>query len=159
MKNKYILDATCGGRMMWYQKKHPNTLYIDQRSKPKGFMKVRKNFSVEPDIQADFREMPFKDNQFHLVVFDPPHTIRKVAEGGVIAERYGRLLLESWQEDLALGFTECWRVLKPKGTLLFKWNECDKAIEDIEPFYPGPPLFGNRMGKNNKTIWVCFMKI
>lgn len=159
MKNKYILDACCGGRMMWFDKKHPNALYVDKRVRPVGFMKVRKNFSVEPDVQADFRNLPFATNTFSLVVFDPPHTIRKKEEGGVIAERYGRLILSSWEEDLALGFAECWRVLKPKGVLIFKWAECDKRIEDIEPFYPATPLFGTRVGKENKTIWLCFMKL
>lgn len=31
MKEKLILDACCGGRMFWFNKKHPNALYVDQR--------------------------------------------------------------------------------------------------------------------------------
>ena len=36
MKDKFILDACCGGRMFWENKKHPNTIYIDNRLKEKG---------------------------------------------------------------------------------------------------------------------------
>lgn len=159
LKDKFILDACCGGRMMWFDKKHPNTLYVDKRVKGKGFMSTRKNFSVEPDIKADFRNLPFKDGQFNMVVFDPPHTIRNKEEGGIIAERYGRLILETWEKDLALGFSECWRVLADKGTLIFKWAECDKTMEEIAPFFPALPLYGSRVGKGNKTVWLAFMKV
>lgn len=37
-------------------------------------------------------------------------------------EKYGRLL-PSWEDDIRQGFEECMRVLKPNGTLIFKWNE------------------------------------
>ncbi|KKL72649.1 hypothetical protein LCGC14_2082780, partial [marine sediment metagenome] len=31
---------------------------------------------VNPDVQANFARLPFKDNIFNLVVFDPPHSFR-----------------------------------------------------------------------------------
>lgn len=72
MKDKFILDACCGPRMMWFNKRHPNTLYIDIR---------RENFIasggdkiiIDPDMIADFRNLPFPDKSFKLVVWDPPH--------------------------------------------------------------------------------------
>jgi SAM-dependent methyltransferase len=156
--NKPILDACCGGCMMWFDKKYPGALYVDKRVRPKGFLPVRPEFEIAPDIHADFRELPFRDETFSLVVFDPPHTIREKEVGGIIAERYGRLTIAEWQQDLALGFAECWRVLKPNGTLIFKWAECDKKIAELEPFFPSAPIFGTRVGKANKTIWLCFFK-
>ena len=30
-EEKYILDMTCGGRSIWFQKNHPHTIYFDQR--------------------------------------------------------------------------------------------------------------------------------
>lgn len=57
-------------------------MYVDKRIRPKGFMAVRPNFSVEPDMQGDFRDLDFPDASFSLVVFDPPHTIRNKEEGG-----------------------------------------------------------------------------
>ena len=32
--------------------------------------------AVNPNIVADFRKMPFDDNSFYHVVFDPPHLLR-----------------------------------------------------------------------------------
>lgn len=144
--------------MFWFDKNYPGALYMDKRLEPKGFMSTRKNFEVKPDVVGDFRKMPFKDASFSMVVFDPPHTIRNKEEGGIIAQRYGRLTLATWEKDLARGFAECWRVLKPNGTLIFKWAESDKTIEEISPFFPAPPLFGSRVGKANKTIWLVFFK-
>lgn len=112
---KIILDACCGGRMFWWNKNNPNVLFLDKRKKPKGFMRTRPSFEINPDIVGDFRNLPFKDKSFKMVVFDPPHTIRNKEEGGIIAERYGRLMLSTWEKDLALGFSECWRVLKSGG--------------------------------------------
>lgn len=157
-RTKEILDVCCGGRMMWFDKEYPGALYVDKRVRPKGFMSVRPEFSIEPDLQGDFRDLQLPDKSFSLVVFDPPHTIRSKEEGGIIAERYGRLTLATWQSDLAAGFSECWRVLKPNGTLIFKWAENDKPIDELEPFFPARPIFGTRAGKNHKTIWLVFFK-
>jgi len=35
---KFILDACCSVKAMWYNKKHPNTVYIDIRKEPSGFL-------------------------------------------------------------------------------------------------------------------------
>ena len=34
---------------------------------------VRGNSVIAPDLLADFTDLPFPDNTFALVVFDPPH--------------------------------------------------------------------------------------
>lgn len=31
LEGKKILDATCGSRMMWFDKEHPETIYTDKR--------------------------------------------------------------------------------------------------------------------------------
>ena len=31
---------------------------------------------VKPDIVADFKNIPFEDNSFSLVIFDPPHLLK-----------------------------------------------------------------------------------
>jgi|GEM_PF-4955529 len=36
LEGKFILDACCGSRMFWFNKKHPNTLYMDIREYDKG---------------------------------------------------------------------------------------------------------------------------
>lgn len=70
-----ILDACCGSRMFWFDKHNPYTTYMDIRKEyeklPTGHV-----IDVNPDIIGDFRDMPFDDNEFDLVVFDPPHLKR-----------------------------------------------------------------------------------
>ena len=36
---------------------------------------------IAPDLLADFTDLPFPDNTFALVVFDPPHFERNGATG------------------------------------------------------------------------------
>ncbi len=161
MKNKkIILDACCGGRMFWYNKKHPNVMYIDKRVREKGFFGLRPNFEVQPDIVADFRDLPFDDNSFKLVVFDPPHIIRESdEEDAYFKKRYGCLRKDSWESDIKKGFSECFRVLEDYGTLIFKWSELSVKLKDVVALSPVEPLFGHKHGSRLKNHWLCFMKI
>lgn len=56
------------------------------------------------------------------------------------------------------GFAECFRVLKPEGTLIFKWNEHEVPVSQILALTPERPLIGQRCGKTAKTHWLVFMK-
>ena len=47
------------------------------------------------------------------------------------------------------------RVLKPYGTLIFKWNEQQIKLSEILKAIEYEPLFGN---KRSKTHWLVFMK-
>lgn len=47
------------------------------------------------------------------------------------------------------------RVLKPNGTLIFKWNEEQIKLNEILNLIDYKPLFGN---KRSKTHWLVFMK-
>lgn len=116
---KIILDACCGGKMFWFEKNNDRTIYHDIRRTEKGFIKVRPNFEVKPDVIGDFRKLQFKDRQFKMVVFDPPH-LKGAGESGWMAKKYGTLNKDTWREDLKQGFKECWRVLKKDGFLIFK---------------------------------------
>ena len=71
---------------------------------------------------------------------------------------YGSLDKDTWKEDLAAGFKECFRVLKPHGTLIFKWNEIDIPLNDVLALTPEKPLYGHRSGKKANTHWVSFIK-
>ena len=50
------------------------------------------------------------------------------------------------------------RVLKPNGTLIFKWNEQQIPTSRIIEVIGQKPLFGHTSGKGGKTIWMCFLK-
>lgn len=68
-----ILDACCGGRMFWYRKDNPSALFMDCREVEKSAFanNWNPNWCVKPDVIADFRDMPFPDDTFRLVVYDP----------------------------------------------------------------------------------------
>ncbi|MDR3357680.1 MAG: SAM-dependent methyltransferase [Desulfovibrio sp.] len=110
-----------------------------------------RHFSIAPDAQVDFTALPFPDNSFPLVVFDPPH-LRQAGSTGWLSVKYG-VLPDNWQDILRQGFEECFRVLVPFGTLVFKWSEDQVRLRDVLSLTDRSPLFGNRRGK---TIWVVF---
>lgn len=153
--NKNILDACCGSRMFWFNKQNQNVLYQDNRSEEHILCDGRK-LEVKPDIVADFRQMPYKDETFILVVFDPPH-LAKAGERSWLKMKYG-LLNENWKEDLRKGFSECFRVLKTNGVLVFKWNEDQIKVSEILQLTEVAPLFGHTTGRHGKTHWITFMK-
>ena len=153
---KNILDACCGGRMFWFDKKQPNTLFMDNREYEENLSNGQ-HFVVKPDLIGDFRNMPFADNTFNLVVFDPPHLL-KVGKSSWLAKKYGQLNPDTFKEDLRAGFSECFRVLKENGVLVFKWNAENIKTAEIIKLAPVQPLFGHRSGKLSKTHWLVFMK-
>lgn len=145
--------------MWWWDKEHPLATYMDKRVAPKGSKESRPNWSCEPDIEGDFRAMPFVDGAFRLVVFDPPHVVQR-ASTGVTAMTYGFLTPEDEQDDLRRGFAECWRVLAPGGTLVFKWAG---ALDRVRPHFPATPVVGTRSprgakGRAEGTRWLIFYK-
>ncbi len=158
MNDKFILDACCGGRMFWFNKKHPNTLYIDQRRAEKGHRKFRPKHEVQPDVIMDFRSMDLPDSSFKLIVWDPPH-LRTLGKTSDMRKTYGCLNNETWPSDLQRGFGECWRVLDDYGVLIFKWNDTEISVKRIIKLFKKEPLFGHPTGSKSKTHWFCFMKI
>lgn len=155
--DKLILDACCGGRTFWFTKDHENTLYIDNEPRPKGTVKERPHWHCTPDLVADFRKLPFENNTFYHVVWDPPHLL-KLQETSYMRKKYGVLNSETWQEDLKQGFSELWRVLKVNGTLVFKWNESGVPLSQVLKLFPVTPLYGHPTAKHGKTKWMVFYK-
>ncbi|MDA3731556.1 class I SAM-dependent methyltransferase [Niameybacter massiliensis] len=153
MLDKPILDACCGSRMFWFNKKHDKVVYMDNRQLEDTLCDGRK-LEVNPDVIADFRNMPYPDKSFKLVVFDPPHLV-KAGENSWLAKKYGRLS-DTWKEDINQGFKECMRVLDDYGVLIFKWNEDQVKLKDVLKVLDQEPLFGN---KRSKTHWLAFMKM
>ena len=157
--NKKILDMTCGSRTIWFNKHHPSAVYCDKRRethehlwKNAGDCKL----VIDPDVICDFTDLPFEDESFNLVIFDPPH-LTTAKETAWLVKKYGKLD-ENWPEMLRGGFEEGMRVLKPDGVLIFKWSEYNIPAADVWKAIGQKPLFGHHSGKKSNTFWAAFMK-
>ena len=142
---------------MWFNKSDNRALFLDKRCEihvdtyPCG----TKTNIISPDIIGDFTDIKQPDNSFWLVVFDPPHIEQD--SDSQITKKYGALRGE-WREEIRKGFAECFRVLKPNGTLIFKWNEVRFPVKEILKLTEHKPLFGHKSGKKMQTHWIAFIK-
>lgn len=166
MKDKLILDATCGYRTILFQKNEPHTIYCDKRREEwegdfgktlrADGKKKHRHLVIDPDVQCDFTDLPFRDKSFNLVVFDPPH-IPNLSSDAWMRKAYGSLDGD-WKMMIRKGFEECMRVLKANGVLIFKWSDVSVSTHEILNTIGQEPLFGHRSGKKMNTHWLCFMK-
>lgn len=157
---KTVLDPCCSSRMFWFEKNLDFVLYGDVRSVPErivGHGRNARKFKVEPEIVMSFKNMPIDSDSMDLIVFDPPHLV-DAGQNGYMAIKYGSLKKDSWKEDIQKGFSECFRVLKPNGVLVFKWNESDIKLKEILKLSPYKPMLGHPSGKRQMTHWVLFYK-
>lgn len=151
-----VLDACCGPKGFWFNKSDPRAMFVDKRREsivmlyPSGTYREE----INPTVVADFTNLPFEDCSFALVVLDPPH-IQRNGDDGRMTKRYG-FLKGDWREMLRSGFSECFRVLKPEGVLIFKWCSVQFPLVDILKLTPEIPLFGHKT--KSLTHWVCFIK-
>ena len=157
MKEKKVLDVCCGVKGMWFDKQDERALFLDKRREthidtyPCG----TKTNIINPDTIGDFTDIKQPDNLFWHVVFDPPHIEQN--NTSQITKKYGSLQGD-WREMLSKGFKECFRVLKPNGTLIFKWNDCRFPVKEILKLTDEKPLYGHKSGIKMQTHWICFIK-
>lgn len=149
---KRILDACCGARMFWFDKNNPDVVFMDKR-KVRTMLCDGRQFAVNPDVIGDFTDIPYADNWFNMVVFDPPHLIH-AGKTSWLALKYGTIEGD-WKDMIRKGFKECLRVLKKDGVLIMKWSSDQISTKDVLQVLPMQPLFGHRRGK---SIFLVFMK-
>ena len=146
--------------MFWFDRNDERAVFMDNRVETHVLRRreseKRETLIIQPDVVGDFTDMPFDDESFSMVIFDPPH-LRYNGRTGWQAKKYGRLD-GTWAVVLRAGFAECFRVLKQNGTLIFKWSDVDIPVSKILALTPHRPLFGNRSGRQAKTHWIAFMK-
>ena len=145
--------------MFYFDKRDDDVLFGDIRSET---LTVRdssqksgaRTLHIHPDVQMDFRALPFHDATFPCVIFDPPHLVR-VGKSSWLAAKYGRLS-ENFRDDIRAGFAECFRVLRNDGVLIFKWSERDVPTKDIVALAPKTPVLWQKTSK--LTHWMVFIK-
>lgn len=152
---KTVLDVCCGSKMFWFDNDNKNAIYGDIRSENHILCDGRK-LEIKPDVIFSFTCLPFVDNYFKVVVFDPPH-LKNVGKKSWMYLKYGGLS-NCWKSDLTSAFNECFRVLDTDGMLIFKWNETQIKTSDILKLTNEKPLMGHLSGKRSNTHWVTFMK-
>lgn len=156
MSELSILDMCCGSRMFWIDKQDDRAVFTDRREEQHVLCDGR-TLQISPDIIADFRALPFADNTFAPVVFDPPH-LDRVGENAWMKKKYGALDKKTWPDDIRAGFAEAFRVLRPHGTLIFKWNETQIPVSKVIALTDQKPTIWQRTGKSDKTHWILFLK-
>ena len=142
-----ILDVSAGKRAVWFNKKHPNAVYLDIRPE------------VDPDIVADSRELPFENESFDLIVFDPPHL--NCGKNSIMGKRYGSWTQSHITDTIIRTGEETARVGKKNCILIFKWNDHDIPVMRILPLLnKWEPLFGHltKDGPGSKTYFVTLRK-
>lgn len=153
---KRVLDVCCGGKLMYFDKQNPDVEFCDIREVEKFPYYKNYQFEVKPDTVCDFQALPFDDETYDVVVFDPPH-LECAGPKSIMALKYGRLQGD-WKTELKNGFQECFRVLKPDGVPVFKWSSVQIPLREILPLAPYEPVFGNKGGRSYNTHWLLFMK-
>ena len=154
---KSVLDPASSMRSFYFDKTDSRVLFGDIRQDETHLLTNGQTIHIKPDEVMDFRNIPYPDECFQIVIFDPPHLLN-LSEKSWMRKKYGVLDADRWQEDIAAGFSECFRVLKTNGTLVFKWNETSIMLKEILALTPQKPLLGHPSGKRMATHWVLFMK-
>jgi SAM-dependent methyltransferase len=157
-----VLDPCCGARSFYFDRRDPRVVFGDIRSerltvtdRTRGNTDGTRTLVIEPEVRLDFRALPYPDSTFFLVVFDPPHLVR-AGRRSYLAARYGQLGPD-WREDIRRGFSECFRVLKPGGTLVFKWSETQIPLSGVLSLTPRVPIVGNKKPKTAGAHWLVFI--
>ena len=150
-----VLDACCGSKMLWFDKDNSLALFSDVRELDTTLCDGRP-LVIKPDELNDFRDLPYGDESFKLVVLDPPH-LKRAGDESWLALKYGKLTKE-WRADLSEAFSECFRVLEDNGVLVFKWNEVQIKTSQVLSCANYKPMFGHISGKRADTHWILFMK-
>ena len=154
---KTVLDPASSMRSFYFNKTDERVVFGDIREDETHLLCNGQTIEIKPDQVMDFRAIPYADETFQLVIFDPPHLLH-LSEKSWMRKKYGVLDSQSWREDLTAGFAECFRVLKTNGTLVFKWNEASIKVNEILKLTDQKPLLGHPSGKRMGTHWILFIK-
>jgi len=125
--NRMILDLTAGYRNIWREIGYMgDVLFLDMR------------YEVEPDVCGNNERLPFRDNIFDVVVYDPPHVIREEHETYFRTE-FGKRYwawksVRDFVNNIKKVNVEAYRVTKPNGIMVFKWIDRYIPIDRVLVF-------------------------
>ena len=154
---RLILDPASAMRSFYFDKQDARVLFGDIREKESHLLCNGQTIHIQPDEVMDFRSIPYPDESFQCVVFDPPHLFN-LSEKSWMRKKYGVLDKETWRDDITRGFSECFQVLKSNGTLIFKWNETSIPTKDVMALTEYKAVLGHPSGKRMGTHWLLYIK-
>ncbi|HYY91775.1 MAG TPA: hypothetical protein VE955_07285 [Candidatus Dormibacteraeota bacterium] len=131
------------------------------------------------DVRADFTKLPLKPECFETVLFDPPHTIdtrntllgTMIPNGGLgphlASYKYGCYRsIDQLSTALIEGSREAYRILKPRGTMIFKWSESEKPFSWAHDRVRKPgfdnynlKLANSRAHTGNRVMYTWYRKL
>ena len=153
-----ILDATAGNRHMYGGDKDPwQVVFMDQE----------KLLFFPPDVFATWEYLPFRDNSFKGVIFDPPHIFSETSmynknpssRPNGAKKRPGWYGAFSSKRQAIHAFLAAQREFsRISSELYFKWNTASLGIDSVLTLFMDWTLvrmvpFRSR-GKKPSTYWV-----
>jgi SAM-dependent methyltransferase len=140
---------SAGHRAIWFNRLQAETVFVDIRPE------------THPTVLADTTQLPFPDNWFDLIVFDPPHMTH--GEGSTMAKYYSAFPAEVIRDLVQKSGAEAFRVVKTDGLMAFKWNDHDVRLPRILLLMEGwEPLFGQKVAgrslHRSGSYWVLLRK-
>jgi hypothetical protein len=143
--------------MMWKNKNPPNTVFMDKNPwTPRP-----------PDVVAVWEKLPFRDNIFETIIFDPPHKLGRTTGRGMWAtptnpSYYGiDISKRDFRTGVYHGTREFLRVAK---RLCFKWNDIELTLERVLSLFPKDWKEVHRKvirkGLKTRTLsyWITFVQ-
>jgi len=118
----------------------------------------RSEVMIRPTVQADMRFLPFRENIFEAVIFDPPHA--KTGLGSWIWRKYGSWTLYELIRTVRSANEEFKRVLKPGGFIIMKiyrqrWPLYKTLLKNFVFFLPIERRTGAYTEKSKrKILWA-----
>lgn len=157
--------------MMWSHagKNPPNVVFMDKE----------KGLYVPPHIFADFRYVPFRDDVFSCIIFDPPHSCSLPpwwdSPSGEKNDPWAKTpkSRRSWygkfenKRDMVISLHKAQKEFQRlTDRLCFKWSEMEKTFWQIASIFTGDgwkiiqqkPHRGKYKVGKTKTWWVTFVK-
>lgn len=147
-----ILDLTAGNRGIWFNKNHPDALYLDIRPQ------------VKPDVVTDVTDrllLAVPTSQYDLVVFDPPHL--NFGAKSNMAKTYGHHTTAEIMTLIEKAELQAWLVTRRDALMALKWNDHSISLKRVLARMPHwEPLFGhgvsNSTRRGKSTSWVMLKR-
>lgn len=112
---------------------------------------------VEEVIEADARSLPLPDESLSSIMFDPPF-LAQSGKGSKIKDRFGDYpTIEALWQFYEDAMREFYRILKPKGVLVFK---CQDTVDSGKNYFSHVEIMNRAavIGYHPKDLFILLAK-